>query len=261
MRVVIVDDESPARDELKYLLEKMPNVEIAGLARNGQEALAIIPELSPDVVFLDIQMPDLSGLSVARELYQRLGPEDFPFLVFATAYDQHALEAFEVNAIDYVLKPFSEERLQQTVQRLKRSLQGGPCPPETVKSGRLGGEKLDRILSLLERPSARTKLPVEENERIILLNAEEIVFAGVEGRQVHVKTKDASYATSYSLSELEARLGLMQTHKSYVVNKEMVREIVPWFNGTYNLIMNDREKSQVPVSRTFVKSVKQALEL
>lgn len=261
MRVVIVDDESPARDELKYLLEQMENVDIIGLARNGQEALAIIPELRPDVVFLDIQMPDISGLSVARELYQRLGPELFPLLVFATAYDQHALEAFEVNAADYVLKPFSEERLQQTVQRLKHSLQEKGCPPEQVEGTRLDREKLDRILSLLESPSPKAKLPVEENERMILLNAEEIVFAGIEGRHVLIKTLDASYATNYSLSELEERLGLVQTHKSYLVNKEMVREIVPWFNGTYNLIMNDRDRSQIPVSRTYVKSVKQALKI
>lgn len=261
MRIMIVDDEAPARDELQYLLEKLPGIEVVAMARNGNEALERIPVLKPDVVFLDIQMPDMSGLAVARSLLSVLGEQRLPLLVFATAYDQHALEAFEVNAMDYILKPFSEERLQQTIERLRRILASNAGIGSNTVQVPLRGDKLDRILTLLENPSQRPKLPVEVNERIILLDLGDIFYAGVEGRHVRIKAKDGYYETGYSLSELESRLGLLQTHKSYLVNKDMVREIVPWFNGTYNLILGDKEKSQVPVSRTFVKAVKQALHL
>jgi two-component system, LytTR family, response regulator LytT len=255
MRAFIVDDEALSRDELKYLLEQVADISIVGMARNGREALELIPQIRPEVVFLDIQMPDLSGLVVARELFASMSSNGVPLIVFATAFDQHALEAFEVNAIDYILKPFSAERLQNTLERLRGFLE------REGDSDRLEKDKLDRILNLLEKPSSQPKLPVEENERIILLEAGKIIYAWAEDRRVLVKTDTASYKTGYSLSELEAKLGLLQTHKSYLVNKEMVREIVPWFNGTYNLIMSDPEKSQVPVSRTYVKSVRSALKL
>lgn len=255
MRTFIVDDEAPSRDELKYLLEQMADVSVVGMARNGREALELIPMIRPQVVFLDIEMPDLSGLVVARELLASVPRDSFPLLVFATAFDQHALEAFEVNALDYILKPFSAERLQNTLQRLHGFLNR----PGDI--GAPGEDKLDRILSLLEKPLTQPKLPVEENERLILLEAGEIIYVRIEDRHVLVKTRSASYKTGYSLSELETRLGLLQTHKSYLVNREMVREIVPWFNGTYNLVMADPEKSQVPVSRTYVKSVRAALKL
>ena len=245
--VFIVDDEEPARDELKFLLEEMSGIRVAGMARNGREALQGIQELRPQVVFLDIQMPDMSGLAVARELLGLIGLNDFPLVVFATAFDRHALEAFEVNAVDYVLKPFSQERLQQTMERIKFSLE------------RDSGTKIDRILALLEKPTAR--LAVEENGRIILLEPEEIISANISGRHVLVKTRDGEYSTGYSLAELQKRLNLLQTHKSYLVNPAMVREVIPWFNGTCNLVMKDREKSLVPVSRTFVKTVRNALEL
>ncbi|KLU66973.1 transcriptional regulatory protein YehT [Desulfosporosinus acididurans] len=254
MRAFIVDDEALSRDELRYLLEQEEDVSVVGMARNGREALELIPQMHPDVVFLDIQMPDLSGLTVARELLTAMAPHDVPLFVFATAFDQHALEAFEVNAIDYILKPFSDERLQNTLERLRSFLE------KVGDSDRLEKDKLDRILNLLEKPSGQAKLPVEENERIILLEANKIIYAWAEDRRVLVKTDTTTYKTGYSLSELEAKLGLLQTHKSYLVNKDMVREIVPWFNGTYNLIMSDSEKSQVPVSRTYVKSVRSALK-
>ncbi|AFM43360.1 response regulator of the LytR/AlgR family [Desulfosporosinus acidiphilus SJ4] len=254
MRAFIVDDEALSRDELKYLLEQAADVSVVGMARNGSEALQLIPQMRPDVVFLDIQMPDLSGLVVARELFAAMPSNSAPLFVFATAFDEHALEAFEVSAIDYILKPFSAERLQNTLERLRGLLE------RTGDSEKLKKDKLDRILNLLENPSNQAKLPVEENERIILLEAEKIIYAWAEDRRVLVKTDTASYKTSYSLSELETKLGLLQTHKSYLVNKDMVREIVPWFNGTYNLIMSDPQKSQVPVSRTYVKSVRSALK-
>lgn len=252
--VFIIDDEAPARDELKYLLEEIPEVEVIGTARNGLEALEQIPEKKPQVVFLDIQMPGMSGIHVARELIRRIGFVDLPVIVFATAFDQHALEAFEVHAFDYVLKPFSSERLAVTMERIKHRLKNPTVSGNETK-------KIDRILSLLEKPVKKTKIPVEEDERIILLDPDDIVYAGIKGRHVMLKTNNREYITNYSLTELEERLGLLQTHKSYLVNRNMVREVIPWFNGTYNLVMADQEKSEVPVSRTYVRSVRITLQI
>lgn len=247
IRILIVDDEAPARDELRFLLERIPEIQIVDVAKNGKEALSKIEDTKPDVVFLDIQMPDMTGLSVCRELTLRLQPEEIPLIVFATAYDQHALEAFEVNAIDYILKPFDEERLKSTMEKIKRLLNNPNSEP------------LNRILSLLEKPK-RAKLPVEENERIVLLDPQEIVYCSICGRQVFIQTKSRDYTANYNLGELEQRLGFLRTHKSYLVNPEMVREIIPWFNGAYNLVMQDEKKTCVPVSRTYLKEVRHSLD-
>ena len=248
IHVLVVDDEAPARDELVYLLERIPEVHVVDTAKNGREALEKIQTLKPEVVFLDIQMPDMSGLTVCRELIAHLRPEELPFIIFATAFDQHALEAFEVNAMDYVLKPFDEERIQASIEKVKR-LSKGNLP---------NLEPLNRILTLLEKP-ARAKLPVEDNERIILLDPQEIVYCSINDRQVLIKTKNNAYNTNYHLGELEHRLGFCRTHKSYIINPEMVREVIPWFNGTYNLIMDDDAGSTVPVSRTYLKEVRTTL--
>ena len=245
-QVLIVDDEAPARDELQFLLEQIPEIKVVGVARNGREALQKIIELKPQVVFLDIQMPDMTGLAVCKELSRQLKPQEMPVVVFATAYDQHALEAFEVNAVDYVLKPFGEERLQATMERVKRMLRN----PES--------QNLNRILSLLEKPK-KTKLPIEENERILLLDADEIVFCSINGRHVTITTKDRQYSTGFNLCDLGKKLGFLRTHKSYLVNPEMVKEIIPWFNGTYNLLMQDNKASTIPVSRTYIKEVREKL--
>ncbi|HEX3015865.1 MAG TPA: LytTR family transcriptional regulator DNA-binding domain-containing protein [Desulfobacteria bacterium] len=247
----IVDDEAPARSELKFLLEEIAGVEVVGSARNGQEALAKIPEIIPQVVFLDIELPDMTGLNMAKELVGRMDAPKLPLFVFATAYDEYALKAFDLNAIDYVLKPFSRERLAKAMEKIDR-VKG----QENAEK-----DKLDRILALLEKPAARQRLAVEENERIVLLEPGEIVFCNISDRTVKVKTIEREYTTGYSLSELEDGFHFLRTHKSFLVNPEMVREVIPWFNGTMNLVMNDKQKSLVPVSRTYLKEVKNALHI
>ncbi|MEL1136661.1 LytTR family transcriptional regulator DNA-binding domain-containing protein [Desulfitobacterium sp. THU1] len=248
IHVLIVDDEAPARDELAYLLNGVPEVHIDEMAKNGREALEKIQKLKPEVVFLDIQMPDISGLAVCRELIALLKPDELPFIIFATAYDQHALEAFQVNAIDYVLKPFDEERIHAAIDKVKR-LSHPPNP-----------EAYNRILSLLER-IPKSKLPIEENERIVLLDPDEIIYCTINGRQVLIQTQKNTYTTNYNLAELEHRLGFLRTHKSYLVNTEKIREIIPWFNGTYNLVMLDDAASTVPVSRTYIKDFRSKIGL
>ncbi|TWH60431.1 LytTR family two component transcriptional regulator [Desulfitobacterium sp. LBE] len=246
IHVLVVDDEAPARDELIFLLERVPGVVIDDTADNGQEALRKILKLRPQVVFLDIQMPDMTGLAVCRELLTMLKPSELPIIIFATAYDQHALEAFQVNAVDYILKPFDEERLQMTMEKIRRLL------------SRPAADSLNRILALLEKPRD-AKIPVELNERILLLNPQEIIFCSITARHVMIMTCSEEYKTNYNLCELEDKLGFLRTHKSYLVNPDKVREVIPWFNGTYNLLMADDKASSVPVSRTYLKEVRQRL--
>lgn len=246
IHVLVVDDEAPARDELTFLLGRVPDVIVEDTAGNGQEALQKIFKLKPQVVFLDIQMPDMTGLAVCRELLNKLKAADLPIIIFATAYDQHALEAFEVNAVDYILKPFDEDRLQLTMEKVKRLL------------SQPASDSLNRILALLERPQVE-KIPVELNERILLLNPEEIIYCYIAERHVMIKTLEQEYKTGYNLYDLEDKLHFLRTHKSYLVNPDRVREVIPWFNGTYNLVMSDEKATTVPVSRTYLKEVRQKL--
>ncbi|KKM12384.1 hypothetical protein SY88_04385 [Clostridiales bacterium PH28_bin88] len=255
IRAMVVDDEVLSRDELKYLLEVYPEIEVCGEAANGESALELFNRLRPDVVFLDIQMPGVGGLAVARVLMQEQDP---PVVVFATAYDQHAIEAFELNAMDYLLKPFSEERLDYTVQRLKRNVR---------KKDHLV-ERLERLVSKLEsgvlHQGAPVKLAVEAEERLVLLSHPDVAYAYVEGRHVYLKTRERTYRSGYSMQELESKLPtppFFRCHRGYLVNMDWVKEIHPWFNGAYQLVLDDKENSEVPVSRLSVKEMRSLLNI
>ena len=263
MRVMVVDDERPARDELCYLLREIPGVEIVVEAGTGEETIRKFQEYRPDVIFLDIQMPDASGVDVAREL-SRLGFS--PAIVFATAYDQYAIEAFDVNAVDYLLKPFHEERLGETVERIKKRLEWRT--PEGIKTMTEQGQtrefmaKLDQIYTSLHAVEGReSKLKIEENGKILLIPFGEILYATIEERSVRVVTRERSYLTNYTLTELESLLksSFLRVHKSYLAHLDQIHSIIPWFNNTYNLIMNDN--SEVPVSRTYVKVFRERMGL
>ncbi len=254
MRVMVVDDERPARDELCYLLREIPGVEIVGQASTGEETIRKFGECVPDAIFLDIQMPDASGVDVAREL-ARLGFS--PAIVFATAYDQYAIEAFDVNAVDYLLKPFREDRLAETVQRLSRRLEEKNLG---VDRGFLA--KLDQIYTSLHVAEGREgKLKIEENGKIWLISFGEILYATIEDRSVRIVTRERSYLTNYTLTELEGLLksSFLRVHKSYLAQLDQIDSIIPWFNNTYNLIMKDN--SEIPVSRTYVKLFRERMGL
>lgn len=270
MRVMVVDDEHPARDELCYLLREIPGVEIVGEAATGEETLRKFKECRPDALFLDIQMPDASGVDVARELAQ----QGFtPAIVFATAYDQYAIEAFDINAVDYLLKPFSEDRLSETVQRLWRRLEEensrrdlNVSPTGQVSREQLHTKeflaKLDQIYTSLNAAERREgKLKIEENGKILLIPFREILYATIEDRSVRIVTRERSYLTNYTLMELEGLLNssFLRVHKSYLASIDQIQSIIPWFNNTYNLIMKDN--SEIPVSRTYVKLFRERLGL
>ena len=237
MHVVVVDDEAPARDELIYLLKQQPDIEVVGEAEDAASAVQICRRERPDVVFLDIHMPGGDGMGAARQLAALCHP---PLLVFATAYDQHALEAFEVNAVDYLLKPFAEERVSETVEKLRKLVKKRPAA------------------SIIQQ-----KIAVHNEDEIKLLDPQEIVFAARQGREVIVKTIDRQYQVGFTLQQLETKVdnyGFFRPHNSFLVNANMIEKIEPWFNG-YQLVMKDKDASKVPVSRSGMKQIRRLLDI
>ncbi|MGI6603729.1 MAG: response regulator transcription factor [Firmicutes bacterium] len=252
LRAVLVDDEEPARRELRYLLTATDRVEVVAEADSGQRAINLTRKLNPDVLFLDVRMPPPDGFAVARQIINDMDP--VPFFVFATAYDQYALEAFEVSAVDYLLKPFQEERVLQTVERLlDRS------------KGRGQEEFAASLRSLLAkvRDECEARVPVEHGGRIILLPVREIVFATCHEGDTVLKAGGEEYQVRSSLLELEERLGhrFLRVHKGYVVNLDRIAEVIPWFHGSYLLIMGDENRTEIPVSRRLAQSLKERLGL
>ena len=257
LRTVVVDDEQLARDELCFLLSKIDDVEVVAQAANGVEALDVIEEHGPDLVLLDVQMPGLTGFEVARRLLKG-GFESH--LVFVTAYDQHAIEAFDVNAVDYILKPVESARLETALERVRKRVQ-----PERG-AGRPSGADLDRLLQALGgRNSLREQLAVKVGDRFLLIHADEVVHASVEDDVITVVTNSLSGTSNYrTLDELQARLDpgmFWRVHRSHLVNINKIREIVPWFSRNYILKMKDAKGTEIPVSRSQTKRLREYLRL
>jgi two-component system response regulator LytT len=266
LRAVLVDDEQLARDELGYLLGQVGGVEIVGQADNGVEALTTIDRLQPDVVFLDIQMPGLSGFEVARRMVQGRAPTH---IIFVTAFDQHAIEAFEVNAIDYLLKPVDQARLELSVARARRRA-ANERPLDRVTSGsgsaNLNHADLEKIIELVtERQSRRERLAVKVGERFLLVRAEEIIYASLADEGITVVTSQHTGTSNYrTLDELQERLDasvFWRVHRSHLVNINKIKEIVPWFSRNYILRMKDENTTEIPVSRTQTRRLREYLKL
>lgn len=239
LRVYIVDDEPLARDELKYLILRSKEAEIAGESDCVDHALADIHILKPDLVFLDIELADENGLSIAKKLGE-LDPA--PALIFATAYDEYALQAFDLNAVDYILKPFEEERICKAIDKVKKSKGIG------LEQQRTAVQPIREV---------KGKIPVLIDERIVLLNCRDILFLESRDGKCIIKTKHMEYRVSDALVMIEKKINegaFLRVHRSYIVNLDQITEIEPWFNSTYNLTMEDGSK--VPVSRTYVKELK-----
>jgi len=259
LRALIVDDERLAREELAYLVERQGGAEVVGQAGDGIQALGLVEDLDPDLVFLDVQMPGMSGFTLARQLLQRPMP---PELVFVTAFDQHAVEAFQVNAVDYLLKPVDPARLDQAVQRAARRLAAdrGAAPQG------LSNEDIERIVQVLaERQTRRERLAVKVGERFLLINTDEVVHAAVAGETVTIVANSLSGTSNYrTLDELQAHLDpnvFWRVHRSHIVNINKIKEIVPWFSRNYILRMKDARSTEIPVSRAQTKRLRQYLRL
>jgi two-component system LytT family response regulator/two-component system response regulator LytT len=258
VRTVVVDDEQLAREELCYLLGRLDGVEVVGQAGNGIEAIRVIEEQNPDVVMLDVQMPGLTGFEVARRLL-RSGVDSQ--LVFVTAYDRHAIEAFDVNAVDYLLKPVEPSRLATAVDRVRRRIASDrmPARPRTA-------EDLERLLQRIsERQDRREQLAVKVGERFLLIQSDEVVYASVEDDVITVVTNSLSGTSNYrTLDELQAQLDpavFWRVHRSHLVNINRIKEIVPWFSRNYILKMKDPKGSEIPVSRSQTKRLREYLRL
>ncbi|PRX27749.1 LytTR family two component transcriptional regulator [Orenia metallireducens] len=249
IRTIIADDEFPARSELEFLLEGIDDIQLVGVAEDGIQALELIKEKSPDLVFLDIQMGGKTGLEVAKEL---MDLELEPIIVFVTAYDEYALDAFTVNAVDYLLKPYEEERLVKLINRIK---------PLYFKEQAIEEKLTDLIEKIRDkgRISKIEKLAVRTNKgNLKLLEYNDIILLYTHDSKVYVKTYDQEYQIDLSLSELEDRLKqaeFLRVHRSYLINLNKIKEIVPWFKGKYQVLMGDDRQMEVPVSRAKVKDL------
>jgi two-component system LytT family response regulator/two-component system response regulator LytT len=256
LRTVVVDDERLAREELCFLLSQIAGIEVVAQAEDGVAALEVIAEQSPDLVMLDVQMPGLTGFEVARRLL-RAGTDSH--MVFVTAYDQHAIEAFDVNAVDYLLKPVEADRLQMAVDRVRKRMQ-------SERGNQSAPASLDRVLQLLgDRQNRREQLAVKVGDRFLLLQTDEVVHASVEDDVITVVTNSLSGTSNYrTLDELQARLDpevFWRVHRSHLVNINKIREIVPWFSRNFILKMKDAKGSEIPVSRAQTRRLREYLRL
>jgi two-component system, LytTR family, response regulator LytT len=266
LRAVLVDDEQLARDELGYLLDQVGGVEVVGQAGNGLEALTTIDRLQPDVVFLDIQMPGFNGFEVARRMVQSHTAVQ---IIFVTAFDQHAIEAFEVNAVDYLMKPVDQARLEVSVDRARRRL--ATERPIELGNGGNGGANvnhadLEKIIQLVtERQSRRERLAIKVGERFLLVQSEEIIYASLADEGITVVTGQHAGTSNYrTLDELHERLDptvFWRVHRSHLVNINKIKEIVPWFSRNYILRMKDEKATEIPVSRTQTRRLREYLKL
>jgi two-component system, LytTR family, response regulator len=253
--VLIVDDERPARDELVYLLKDFPDVVVVGQGKNGVEALTLIRELNPDLVFLDVQMPGLDGFGVIKKLVDKKASP--PFFVFVTAYDQYAVRAFEVNAVDYLLKPIERGRLERALERVSRML----------KASESAFEKLGRLVHMMEeRPAAQSgKLVVKSANRLVLVDSADIIYATIADGVISIVTKDLEGQSNFrTVEELQSNLDpkiFWRAHRSYLVNINRIKEVVPWFKGSYQLKMQDRRETEIPVSRAQTRKLRELLNL
>jgi DNA-binding LytR/AlgR family response regulator len=248
IRALVVDDEKLARDRLIGFLGKVPGVEIVGQATNGVEAVASIERDKPDLVFLDVQMPGMDGFEVLKAI-----PQPAPHVVFATAFDDYAIRAFEVEAVDYLLKPFARARVEEAVGRVRARLERGT-----------DGLDVEAVLKRIEegRKEYLRQIPVHAGKRILLIAIDEVQWFGVEYRLVYAHTAERAYMTNFTLRELEDRLDpelFFRAHKASLVNMRQVKEIVPWFGGRYKLIMRDQAGSEVPVSRAQARALRAKL--
>jgi two-component system response regulator LytT len=284
---LIIDDEQLAREELKYLLDSVGDVDVVAQGSNGIEAVDLIDEYHPDLVFLDVQMPGQDGFAVIQRLVDREkdrakdraesakagGEKDLaplPQFVFATAYDQYAVRAFNVNAVDYLLKPFDLARVSEAVDRARARIAAGS--PSAGAAQEPGIEsQLHRLLSLLNRPQnaeqgrAPAKLIVQAQSRLLLVDQADICFASIDEGVIRIVTRvfegQSKCRTLEELLELLDSTRFWRAHRGFVVNIDQIREVMPWFKSSYQLRMNDKQQTEIPVSRAQTKRLRELFNL
>jgi two-component system LytT family response regulator/two-component system response regulator LytT len=248
---LLADDEPLAADELSYLLKDFPDIEIVATASNGIEAYSKILDLEPDLVFLDVQMPGLDGVGVIRKL--REAGAHLPYFVLATAFDQYAVEAFQLEALDYIMKPVDKDRLAQTLDRAQR-----------VIAERQKAEAA--LFTPTPKPALqRTKVLVKAQNRNLIVDASDIVYATIDDGLITIVTSHFEGASNYrTIEELQSNLDpdiFWRVHRSYLVNINRIREVIPWFKSSFQLKMDDKKATEIPVSRVQTKRLRALLKL
>ncbi len=279
LSALIIDDEQLARDELKYLLDSVGGVDVVAQGANGIEAVDLIEEHHPDLVFLDVQMPGQDGFAVIQRLMERRqvksedaekGAAHLPQFVFATAYDQYAVRAFDVNAADYLLKPFDRARVLEAVERVRARIGATDASAPGGADAEIESQ-LDRLLRLLNRPQGAergrppAKLIVEAQSRLLLVDQAEICFAAIDEGVIRVMTRtfegQSKCRTLEELLEVLDPARFWRAHRGFVVNIDQIREVMPWFKSSYQLRMNDKQQTEIPVSRAQTKRLKELFNL
>ena len=254
LTTVIVDDEQLACDELAYLLRDFPEVEVVATGRNGLEAVQLIRRAEPDLVFLDVHMPGQDGISVVREL--RESGMELPHFIFVTAYDQYAVEAFRLEAMDYLLKPVDKGRLAETIERARRAVQDKQAPAEPAAPA--GAPRS-------APPAPRTKLLVRANNRNFIVDANDVIYATIDDGLITLVTTTLEGHSNYrTVEDLQANLDrdmFWRVHRSYLVNINRIKEVVPWFKSSYQLRMDDRKHTEIPVSRVQTRRLRELFKL
>jgi two-component system LytT family response regulator/two-component system response regulator LytT len=250
LTTLVVDDEKLACEELAFLLRDFPEVDVIARASNGLEAVDLIQKLEPELVFLDINMPGLDGLGVVRKLKE--SGAEMPHFIFVTAYDQFAVEAFRLEAMDYLLKPVEKGRLAETIERARGRIQEKhPPEPPTMAS----------------RPPSptRTKLLVRNSNRQFIVDANDVIFATIDdGLITLVTTQFEGHSNYRTIEDLQANLDkdtFWRVHRSYLVNINRIKEVVPWFKSSYQLRMDDKKHTEVPVSRVQTRRLRELFKL
>jgi two-component system, LytTR family, response regulator LytT len=251
---VLVDDEKLASDELAYLLKEFADVEVIATAANGLEAVKLIADLEPDLVFLDVQMPGLDGMGVIEKLRAQGVP--LPYFVMATAYDQYAVEAFRLQALDYLLKPVEKDRLAVAVERARKGI------AERAKAA----SAVNPLDSPPAKPSLqRSKLLVKSNHRNFIVDAQEVVYATIDDGLITVVAANLEGQSNYrTIEELQSNLDpdmFWRVHRSYLVNIHRIKEVIPWFKSSFQLRMDDKKQTEIPVSRVQTKRLRALLKL
>ncbi len=248
---IIVDDEPLARDELAYLLKEYPDIELLGTGANGVEAVKLIVDLEPDLVFLDVQMPGLDGLGVIRKVRDEGVP--LPHFILATAYDQYAVEAFRLEAMDYLLKPVEKDRLEVTIERARRAI------AEKAKS-----PAAESVAPLRTGPQ-RTKLLVKSAGRNFIVDSQDLIYATIEDGLITVVATTVEGESNYrTIEELQSSLdpdAFWRVHRSFLVNIHRIREVIPWFKSSFQIRMDDRKQTEIPVSRVQTKRLRSLFRL
>jgi two-component system LytT family response regulator/two-component system response regulator LytT len=249
LTTVVVDDEQLACEELSYLLKDFPEVEVVATGSNGLQAVELIRKLEPELVFLDVNMPGLDGMGVVRQLRDK--GDDLPQFIFVTAHEQHAVEAFRLEAMDYLLKPVDKSRLAATIERARRNIQDKKAPePAAAKT-----------------PAAtpRNKLMVRANARYFIVDANDVIYATIDDGLITLVTTTFDGHSNYrTIEELQANLDrdmFWRVHRSYLVNINRIKEVVPWFKSSYQLRMDDRKHTEVPVSRVQTRRLRELFKL